>query len=57
MVGRLVSAGSSPDARVAPLHMLHTVGGWLVGVCVCVHILWYVFLWKKRRKRCTGGDG
>lgn len=32
MVVRLVMLDSPPDARVASLHILYTVGGWTVGV-------------------------
>ena len=40
MVGRLVMLAPLPDARVASLYVLHTVGGWTVDVCalMCVHV-------------------
>lgn len=38
---------SLPDARVAPLHILHTVGGWTGGVCVCAYVC------KKKREEAV----
>lgn len=43
---------SLPDARVAPLHILHTVGGWTGGVCVCVHMC----VKRRERKQYRGRD-